>query len=81
MDINKKIDEYLNEASMSKAEQVRKFAPGYIGGDDVAEKATDEEILKLVELLDKKADLYNRHIAPIVIQVEKIQKEINKRKK
>ena len=82
MNIDEKISKYLNEASeMSKAEQVRQYAPGYVGGEEIASRATDEQLEKLIELLDKKADLYNRHIAPIMKEVEKMKSTIKRQKK
>lgn len=38
---------------------IRNYAPGFIGGEKVAEKATDEEVLLLAKLANKKSQLYN----------------------
>jgi len=38
---------------------IRDYAPGFIGGEEVARKATDEEILFLAKLADEESRLYN----------------------
>jgi hypothetical protein len=44
---------------MLDVESIRRDAPGYIGGAVVAVKATDDEIIELVNLRDKAAELRN----------------------
>ena len=40
-------------------EFVKTNAPGYIGGQEIIQKATNEEIIYLIELQDKIAGLIN----------------------
>ena len=49
---------------------IREYAPGIIGGEKVAEKATDEEVLLLAKLADEESRLYNRLV--------EVQKEFNR---
>jgi hypothetical protein len=59
---------------------VRKHCPGYIGGKRIAKKATDNEVVLILQLQDKISTLHNRHIAPINREIIKIQNQILKRK-
>ena len=51
-------DERTEKKMREKIKFVREFAPGFVGGKDVAKEATDEEIWHLI-LLNKIAGLVN----------------------
>lgn len=42
---------------------IRDYLAGFIGGCDVASKATDKEVALLCQLQDDKAKVYNRYIS------------------
>ncbi len=50
----------LTNKQIKKAEQIRKTAPGYIGGRELVDKASDEQILMLTALQDKHVTLHNQ---------------------
>ena len=41
---------------------IREHASGFIGGEEVAKKATDEEVLFLAELANEMSRLYSRFL-------------------
>lgn len=43
-----------------KANHIRQYCPGYVGGRDVANSASNTEILVLANLQDEHAKLQNR---------------------
>ena len=51
------------KANIKKVNHIRKTCPGYIGGPEIAKKATDTQILDLVDLQDEHAELANRMTA------------------
>lgn len=55
-------------------DQVRNTSPGYIGSD-FAKKADDEDIIRMVELKDQKATIYNSEILPIIEQINRLRKK------
>jgi hypothetical protein len=44
---------------MEKPEFIRKYVPGFIGGSEIADKATDQEVQFLAEMQDKANQLQN----------------------
>jgi len=46
--------------SAKKVEEIREYYPGFVGGKEVAEKATDEEIIWLVRWGNEAAHLVNK---------------------
>ncbi len=50
---------YRSKEEAMNPEWIRKYAPGFIGGKEVAEKATDEEIIALARLQDAIARTHN----------------------
>jgi len=51
-----------NESNVTQKDVdfARNYAPGYIGGREVAQKATDRQVKQLIVLNDQKAKLFNR---------------------
>ncbi len=50
----------LTEQQIKKATNIRISAAGYIGGIEIADKATLQEVLTLADLQDEHAKLYNQ---------------------
>jgi len=50
------------EVAMLDPKWIRNYAPGFIGGEEVAKKATDEEVLFLAELANEMSRLYSRFL-------------------
>ena len=55
-------------AKVSKAEQIRRYAPGYVGGKQLAEEATDKEILAIARAQDKVAKLHNQVMSRVLLK-------------
>jgi hypothetical protein len=43
-------------------QDIREYCPGYIGGSEIAHKATDTEIEALIDLGDEAAVWHNRYV-------------------
>ena len=56
---------------MTKVKWIRKYAPGYIGGKEIAKKANDNEVKALSEFYDKVAEHSNA-----IQELEKMIKRI-----
>ena len=53
---------------------VRKNAPGYVG-TKFAKKASDEDILSMVDLKDEHAEIYNSKMKPIQDKIDALNKK------
>lgn len=62
----------LNEAVT--ADQIRQSMSGFVGSK-FAKKASDEDIMKMVDFKDKIAKLHNTHILPIQKQIDALYKQ------
>ena len=69
----KALYESLNEVDTKKANLLRTNMPGYVG-TKFAKKASDEDLLKMADLKDKKAKIHNRDIAPLLMAQDKLYK-------
>lgn len=56
------------------ADQIRQSMSGFVG-PKFAKKASDEDIMKMVDLKDKIAKLQNTHILPIQKQIDALYKQ------
>lgn len=56
------------------ADQIRQSMSGFVG-PKFAKKASDEDIMKMVDLKDKIAKLQNTHISPIQKQIDALYKQ------
>ena len=54
-------NESVNELDTKKQFTIRTNMPGYVG-PKFAKKASDEDLLKMADLKDEKAKIYNRDI-------------------
>ena len=74
-------DNFINEQNDSDKshkdpDRIRKYAPGYVG-EEFAKKASDEDLLVMVELLDEKALIINSQITPINDKINALRKKYN----
>lgn len=58
---------------------IRDYMPGFIGGCDIAKKATDEEVILICQLQDKQAILCN-DCTSIIGQIKILQDMISDRR-
>jgi hypothetical protein len=68
------VNEQNDDKSDRSPDKIRKNSPGYVG-EDFAKKASDEDLLAMVELLDKHANIYNSQILPIKKSVDALRKK------
>ena len=68
----KKVNENVNEAV--SADQIRQSMSGYVG-PKFAKKASDEDIMKMVDLKNKIAKIHNSEIVPIQKQIDTLYKQ------
>ena len=71
--LNKK-NESVNEVDTKKADMIRKSMPGFVG-PEFAKKASDEDILAMVDLKDQHAKIYNTYMKSINDKISKLQKK------
>jgi len=64
----------MTKEEQKKVEQVRMYAPGYVGAA-FASKASDEDILQMLNLKDEKARIYNSYIADLEKKIEALNKK------
>jgi len=67
-------NESVNEVDTKKADMIRKSMPGFVG-PKFAKKASDEDILAMVDLKDQHAKIYNRYMKDINDKISKLQKK------
>ena len=75
------IKEILNDKDIvsekidyKKANLLRTNMPGYVGSD-FAKKATDEDLLKMANLRDEYAKVFNQSISPIIKSINDLRKK------
>lgn len=64
----------MTKEEQKKIEQVKMYAPGYVGAT-FASKASDEDILQMLNLKDEKARIYNTYIADLEKKIEALNKK------
>lgn len=64
----------MTKEEQKKIEQVKMYAPGYVGAA-FASKASDEDILQMLNLKDEKARIYNTYIADLEKKIEALNKK------
>lgn len=69
-------NESVNEVDTKKANLLRTNMPGYVG-PKFAKKASDEDLIKMADLKDEKAKIYNRYLKDIMGKISKLQKKYN----
>ena len=66
----------LNQIDSKRVSVIRTNMPGYVG-TKFAKKASDEDILAMVDLKDQHAKIYNRYMKDINDKIQKLQKKYN----
>ena len=66
-------NESVNEVDTKKANLLRTNMPGYVG-TKFAKKASDDDLIKMADLKDKRATIHNRDIAPLLMAQDKLYK-------
>ena len=64
----------MTKEEQKKVEEVKMYAPGYVGAA-FASKASDEDILQMLNLKDEKARIYNSYIADLEKKIEALNKK------
>jgi len=75
-DLSEGVNESVNEIDTKKANLLRTNMPGYVG-PKFAKKASDEDLIKMADLKDEKAKIYNRYLKDIMGKISKLQKKYN----
>lgn len=71
-EFGKKVNENIKEAI--SVDQIRQSMSGYVG-PKFAKKASDEDIMKMVDLKNKVAKIHNSEIVPIQKQIDALYKQ------
>jgi len=72
---SKLYDEMSHSEIQKKASNIRNFMAGYVGGKKIADKLSDDDVVKIADLKDELAKIKNLYTNPVNAEIDYILKK------